>query len=98
MLTEQRKAQAHQVQNKREIKYKEMEEQSKLEAKTREAERKVQIERQNKEYEEIRRDQKKLKRRVNIEIASGIVDLIMDMSEEVFDVTRDQRGNKLTKA
>ena len=35
---------------------------------------------------------------MNIEIASGVIDLIMDMADEVYDVTRDQPGNKMTKA
>jgi len=35
---------------------------------------------------------------VNIEIASEVADLIMDFADEVFDVTQDQKGKKLTKA
>ena len=38
------------------------------------------------------------KRRVNIEIASGIVDLMLDFADEVYDVTNAQAGKKLTKA
>lgn len=50
------------------------------------------------EYEKIRRETKRQKRSLNIEIASGVIDLIMDMADEVFDVTREQPGNKMTKA
>ena len=35
---------------------------------------------------------------VSVEIASGVVDLLMDLADEVFDVTRTQAGNKMTKA
>ena len=35
---------------------------------------------------------------VNIEIASGVVDLLLDLSEEVFSTSQTQAGNKLTKA
>ena len=38
------------------------------------------------------------KRRVNIEIASGVVDLIMDLAEEVFQTTINQNGKKINKA
>ena len=75
-----------------------MEEQSKLEAKSREAERKIQIQEQKEQYEKIHRTTKLAKRRVNIEIASGIVDLIMDLADETFDVSTNQPGNKLSKA
>lgn len=98
MLTTERRTQALAVQAKRETKYKEMEQQSKAEQKHREAARKIQIQEQSKEYETIRRENKKIKRALNIEIASGVIDLILDMADEVYDVTRDQPGNKLTKA
>ena len=38
------------------------------------------------------------KRRVNIEIASGIVDLVLDMADEVYDMTLQAPNKKLTKA
>lgn len=37
------------------------------------------------------------KRSLNIEIASGVVDLILDLADEVFDVSSKQPGKKLTK-
>ena len=49
------------------------------------------------EYENIRKETKKQKRRVNIEIASGVIDLILDMADEVYDTTVNQPGRKLTK-
>ena len=75
-----------------------MEEQSKLEAKSREFERKQQIELQKEEYRKINWDKKMGKRRVNIEIASGIVDLVLDMADEVYDMTLQAPNKKLTKA
>ena len=75
-----------------------MEEQSRTETKHREAARKIQIKEQMGEYEVIRRETKRQKRTLNIEIASGVIDLIMDMADEVYDVTKEQPGNKLTKA
>ena len=50
------------------------------------------------EYAKIRKVEKTAKRRVNIEIASGVVDLLLDLSEEVFSTSQTQAGNKLTKA
>lgn len=75
-----------------------MEEQSRTETKHREAARKIQIKEQMGEYEVIRRETKRQKRALNIEIASSVIDLIMDMADEVYDVTREQPGNKMTKA
>lgn len=98
MVTDKRRSKALQIQAKRETRYKEMEEQSRAETLHREAARKVQIKEQVGEYEKIRRETKRQKRSLNIEIASGVIDLIMDMADEVFDVTREQPGNKMTKA
>lgn len=39
-----------------------------------------------------------IKRSLNIEIASGVVDLVLDLADEVFDVSSKQPGKKLTKA
>jgi len=66
-----------------------MEEQSKAEQKHREAARKIQIQDKNKEYDSIRRQTKNRKRGVNIEIASGVIDLILDMADEVYDTIKD---------
>ena len=63
-----------------------MEEQSRAETLHREAARKVQIKEQVGEYEKIRRETKRQKRSLNIEIASGVIDLIMDMADEVYAV------------
>ena len=98
MQADQRRDKALEIQAKREAKYREMEEQSRAETKHREAARKIQTKEQMGEYEVIRRETKRQKRALNIEIASGVIDLIMDMADEVYDVTREQPGNKLTKA
>lgn len=37
------------------------------------------------EYKDIRREQKAKKRHLNIEIASEVLDLIMDVADEAFD-------------
>ena len=34
---------------------------------------------------------------MNIEICSGVIDLIMDLADEVYDTTVNQPGKKLTK-
>ena len=86
MLVAGRRTKALDVQAKRDVKYKEMEEQSRIEAKTREVQRKIQIESQKQEYAVIHKQTKNAKRRVNIEIASGICDLMLDLAEECFVV------------
>ena len=75
-----------------------MELESKKEAKSREFERKQQIENQKEQYRKINWDKKMQRRRVNIEIASGIVDLMLDFADEVYDTSMIQKGKKLTKA
>lgn len=98
MLFENRKAKALQTQTAREAKQRQMDEQSRLEQKAVEQQRKVDVQGKRDEYAAINKTRKAQKRRVNIEIASGIVDLIMDLSDEVFDVTQAQAGKKLSKA
>lgn len=39
----------------------------------------------------VRRDEKLKKRRVNIEIASEIIDLIMDVADEAFDFQENHK-------
>ena len=97
MVIAQRRSKALEIQAKRETRYKEMEEESKGETMHREAARKIQIEEQKVEYKGIRRETQKVKRSLNIEICSGVIDLIIDMADEVFDVTQNQPGKKLTK-
>ena len=43
---------------------------------------------QVKDYLVIRKNEKNSKRNLNVEIASGVVDLLMDLADEVFDLTR----------
>ena len=50
------------------------------------------------EYTKIRRSEKMAKRRVNIEIASGVADLLIDLAEDVYSTQITQHGHKLTKA
>ena len=52
---------------------------------------------QVKDYLVIRKNEKNSKRNLNVEIASGVVDLLMDLADEVFDLTRQQSGGKMTK-
>ena len=98
MQTYQRKDRALEIQRVREEKQKVMELESKKEAKSREFERKQQIENQKEQYRKINWDKKMQRRRVNIEIASGIVDLMLDFADEVYDTSMIQKGKKLTKA
>ena len=94
----QRKTRTMQTQANREAVYKQMEQQSKKDSVAREAQRKLHLQQQKEEYAGIHRETKKQKRMINIEIVSEVVDLIMDMADEVFDVSRDQPGKKMTKA
>ena len=75
-----------------------MEEQARVETKSREAQRRIEIEDQNREYEAMRKVKKVQKRKVNVEIASAVVDLMHDMADEVFDLVKEQPGHKMTKA
>ena len=63
---------------------KEIEEQRIAEVKANEAQRYADIEEQKKKYAALRKEQKWARRRVNLEIASGLVDLIMDVAEETY--------------
>ena len=76
------------IQAAREAKYKQMEEQARVETKSREAQRRIEIEDQNKEYEAMHKLKKVQKRKVNVEIASAVVDLMLDMADEVFDLIK----------
>ena len=49
------------------------------------------------EIKRIRREQKLKKRSVNIEIASEIIDLIMDVADEAFDFQEKKTGENLGK-
>jgi hypothetical protein len=62
----------------------EIEERKLAEVKANEKFRMNEIEGQRKAHASVRKNEKKGRRRVNIEIASGIVDLIMDLTEETF--------------
>ena len=77
---------------------KEIEAQRITDAKNKEEARQSAIQAKREEYSSLRKDQLKAKRRVNIEIASGVVDLIMDLGEEVFCTTLPRKNKKLTKA
>ena len=46
----------------------------------------------------MHKSQKLQKRKLNIEIVSGVVDLVLDMADEVFDLVKEQPGCKMTKA
>jgi hypothetical protein len=49
------------------------------------------------EYAKVAKEQKAKKRRVNVEIASEIVDLLLDLGNEAYDVVRNNENKKLTK-
>ena len=46
----------------------------------------------------MHKSQKLQQRKLNIEIVSGVVDLVLDMADEVFDLVKEQPGRKMTKA
>ena len=62
-----------------------------------EAKRKQDIEKQRLEYEKIKKVKKTERRKVNIEIASEIIDLIMDLGNEAIDIMKSREDKKLTK-
>ncbi len=62
-----------------------------------EAKRKQDIEKQRLEYAKIKKVKKTERRKVNIEIASEIIDLIMDLGNEAIDIMKGREDKKLTK-
>lgn len=61
-----------------------------------EAERKRQNEARRVELKKVHREQKQAKRDVNIEIASGLIDLIMDLADETHDITSQSETNQIS--
>ena len=84
MQIENRRLKAVQIGDQRDKKMREIEEQRIAEVKANEAQRYADIAEQKKQYAALRKEQKWAKRRVNLEIASGLVDLIMDITEETY--------------
>ncbi len=60
-----------------------------------EAKRKADIKAKRQEYANIKKEKKGETRKVNIEIASELVDLLMDMSSEAFDLMKSRPNKKL---
>ena len=84
MQLENRRLKAEATGEKRQTQMKEIDEQRVAEVKANEGARAAQIEQSRQQYAVLRREQKTGKRSVNIEIASGLVDLLMDLAEETF--------------
>ena len=84
MVTDARRRKAEVDQVKREKQFKVIEEKRIAEVKANEANRKAQIEASKIEFAKIRKDERMSKRRLNIEIASGVADLLIDLAEETF--------------
>ena len=84
MITESRKKKAIANQELREKQFKEIEERRIAEVKANEGQRRADIEASKKEFASIRKEERKAKRHLNIEIASGVADLIIDLAEETF--------------
>lgn len=61
-----------------------------------EAERNRQNEARRVELKRVHREQKLAKRALNIEIASGLVDLIMDLADETHDITSQSETNQIS--
>lgn len=76
---------------------KKIEEKRTAEVKALEPKRKEEITKQRAEYAKVAKEQKAKKRRVNVEIASEIVDLLLDLGNEAYDVVRNNENKKLTK-
>ena len=83
-MTDARRRKAEVDQVKREKQFKVIEEKRIAEVKANEANRKAQIEASKIEFAKIRKDERMGKRRLNIEIASGVADLLIDLAEETF--------------
>ena len=62
-----------------------------------EANRKADIKINRQEYAKRQKEKKGETRKVNIEIASELVDLLMDMSSEAFDLMKSRPNKKLQK-
>jgi hypothetical protein len=67
------------------------------ETKAAEPKRKEEIAKQRTDFVKAAKEQKAKKRRVSVEIASGLVDLLLDLGSEVYDVMRASENKKLTK-
>jgi hypothetical protein len=67
------------------------------ESKAIEPQRKAEQEIKKQEYGKAARETKMQKRKVNVEIASGIIDLLLDMGNEAFDVMKSRDNRKMTK-
>lgn len=98
MITDAKRGKALAQQDIREKQFKEIEERRIAEVKASEAQRIKDNEASKAEYAKIRKSERMAKRRVNIEIASGVADLLIDLAEEVYTTQITQAGNKLTKA
>jgi len=62
------------------------------EVKAGEAKRKQEIARQRQEHAKIKKAKKAEKRKVNIEIASELIDLIMDVGNEAYDLMKGREN------
>ena len=61
------------------------------EGRARENERQKELAVMRREQDKINKDSKAVKRHLNVEIASGLVDLIMDLADETFkEVEKDE--------
>ena len=97
MQVENRRLKAVGIGETRDQQMKEIEERRIAEVKANEAQRFADIEDQRKQYAALRKEQKWARRRVNLEIASGLVDLLMDVAEETYATQQSNPGKKLKK-
>ena len=95
MQTANRLVKAQAYDERKEAAMREIEERKLAEVKANEKFRMQEIEGQRNAHAAVRKNEKKNRRRVNIEIASGIVDLIMDLTEETFAAQLAAPGKKL---
>jgi len=97
MQVENRRQKAVSIAEKRDKQMAEIEEQRIQEVKANEAQRYADILDSKKQFASLRKEQKHARRRVNLEIASGLVDLIMDLAEETHITQQTNPGKKLRK-
>ena len=63
-----------------------------------EAQRKKDLEQQRIEVQKRHREEKMKKRSVNIEIASGLMDLVMDLADETYDISQQSENKRISKS
>ena len=97
MQGQSRFSKAEEIAAKREVQMQAIDAKRAAEFKAGEAKRKQDIEKQRLECTKTKKGKKAERRKVNIEIASELIDLIMDVGNETFDIMKVRDDKQLTK-